>query len=238
MINNFIDTLFIVLIFLLIVIIAFAIILYSGKKGNVLYFDKLKYADIDKNEFKEKKRRKSIFYAIVKRLNDVIIGIFGSIITILIAIVVAPLTFFEDGGPIFIKRKFIGYGRKEQTCYTFRTIKKEYNEQTKYLKIGRFLYKSSLEYMPMYISVLTGKMTLVGVCRRRPEDNITEEEKDFYLYEKPGFVNMYAVFSQKLKDNSKKIKMYSDKYYLNNQSIMLDVQVLLWCVRTSVRKDI
>ena len=232
MINKFIDVILIALMVLIIIVIVAATIMYSCKKYNEVYFRDLKSDDWDKYD----KKKKGTVYAFVKRINDIFFGILGSVLAITIFVFVAPIILIEDGGPIFIKRNIIGYGKKKYTYYTFRIMKKECNGQRQYLKVGKFLYRTSLDFMPIYFSLLIGKITVVGLCRRRLEDSITEEEKEIYLYEKPGLVNMYTIFSEKLKDSGADIKLYSDRYYLYNRCIRLDVQIILWCIRTTVRK--
>ena len=89
--------------------------------------------------------------------------------------------------------------------------------------------------MPIYFSVLIGKMTLVGLYRRRLEECLTEEEKEIYLYEKPGLASMYIIFEKNWKESGEDLKLYSDKYFLCNRCIRLDIQIMLWCIRTAVR---
>ncbi len=231
MINKFIDVILIALMVLIIIVIVAATIMYSCKKNNEIFFRNIERENLDKYD----KKRKGHGYAFVKRINDILVGIVGSIVAIVIFIFVAPFILIEDGGPIFIKRNFIGYGKRKCTYYTFRIMKKECNGERKYLKIGKFLYKTSLDFMPIYFSVLIGKMTLVGLYRRRLEECLTEEEKEIYLYEKPGLANMYIIFKENWKESGEDLKLYSDKYFLCNRCIRLDIQIMLWCIRTAVR---
>ena len=60
-------------------------------------------------------------------------------------------------------------------------------------------------------------------------------KKEIYLYEKPGLANMYIIFKENWKESGEDLKLYSDKYFLCNRCIRLDIQIMLWCIRTAVR---
>lgn len=73
-----------------------------------------------------------------KRILDIVGGIVGCIITLLIAIFIGPLIFIKSPGPIFFKQTRIGKNGKKFKMYKFRSMyldaeerKKEYMAQNK-----------------------------------------------------------------------------------------------------------
>lgn len=167
---------------------------------------------------------------IIKRFLDIFLIFFFSPILILIFLFVSLLIYLFDGKPILFKQKRIGQHCKQFIIYKFRTMKEEHLEKNnsdrkKITKIGKILRLTSLDEIPSIYNVLIGNMTLVG-----PRPLLPEYLKYYSEYQnrrhkvKPGITGYAQINGRnKLKWN-KKFKL--DVYYVENQSIYLDIKIL------------
>ena len=158
---------------------------------------------------------------------------------ILLLILIIPIIYFTDPGPVFYIAKRIGKNGKEFPMYKFRSMKVEapdlrnpdgstYNSPTdpRLTKIGKFLRQSSIDEIPQIINVLKAEMSFVGP---RPDliDQMcfySEEEKLKYSV-LPGITG----YSQAYFRNSIgwKERLKNDIYYAQNLSFLFDVKILL-----------
>ena len=127
-----------------------------------------------------------------KRIVDIIGGIVGSLMTILITLIIGPIIYFTDPGPIFFSQPRIGKGGRVFKMIKFRSMYKDAEARKKELMdknkvsdgmmfkmdndprilgsgpdgtkkgIGWFIRKTSLDEFPQFFLVLKGDMSLVG----------------------------------------------------------------------------
>lgn len=69
----------------------------------------------------------------IKRVFDIIGGIFGCILTAVIFVFVAPMIYFQSPGPIFFKQERVGKNGKKFKLYKFRTMYLDAEERKKEL---------------------------------------------------------------------------------------------------------
>lgn len=97
--------------------------------------------------------------------------------------------------------------------------------------IGRFLRKSSIDELPQLINVLKGDMSLVGprpippgeIDKMNMPDNFWEAVKDRALV-KPGMTGIWQVSGRS--DIKFKEMILLDLYYVENYSLMFDLEIL------------
>ena len=127
-----------------------------------------------------------------KRLIDIVGGLVGSILTIIITIFIAPIIFITDPGPIFFSQPRIGKGGRVFKMLKFRSMYKNAEERKAELMkhntvsdgmmfkmdndprvlgsgpdgtkkgIGWFIRRFSIDEFPQFFLVLSGHMSLVG----------------------------------------------------------------------------
>ena len=110
-----------------------------------------------------------------KRFLDILISLLVLPFFVLIFIIVAPLIFFTDKGPIFYCGKRIGRNGKIFKMFKFRSMivnapdirtatGSTYNgdDDPRVTKIGRFLRKTSIDEIPQILNVLKGDMSIIG----------------------------------------------------------------------------
>ena len=185
----------------------------------------------------------------LKRALDILGGIVGSVITLMLTIVIGPIMYSKSPGPIFYKQERIGQNGRRFYMYKFRSmvmnadaLKKDLMAQNRIKDgmmfkikddpriipgIGHFIRKTSLDEFPQFFNVLLGDMSLVGT--RPPtvdEWEIYELEHRIRMAIKPGITEMWQVNGRsKITDFNKVIEY--DTQYINNWSLALDIEILI-----------
>jgi lipopolysaccharide/colanic/teichoic acid biosynthesis glycosyltransferase len=103
-------------------------------------------------------------------------------------------------------------------------------------RIGKFLRRYSLDELPQLFNVLRGEMSLVG-----PRPQVLEEVAQYAdsdhrrLLVRPGITGLWQVSGRS--DLSWETALRLDLYYVDNWSILSDVQILLKTIRAVVRPE-
>jgi len=183
---------------------------------------------------------------LVKRAIDVVGGLVGCLVTVILTIFIAPAIYLESPGPIFFSQVRIGRNGRRFKIYKFRSMYMDaelrkaelmaQNEMKGFMfkmkddprvtKVGRFLRKTSLDEFPQFFNVIKGDMSLVGT--RPPTEN------EFIQYEKrhrrrlalkAGVTGLWQVSGRNdVNDFEDVVKM--DLEYIDNWSIKMDVKIL------------
>ena len=116
-----------------------------------------------------------MYVKVGKRAIDFIIGLIALPFILLVTVVIAPLIYFNDKGPIFYNAERLGKNGIPFKMYKFRSmmvnapdIRNEdgstYNGDAdpRVTKIGRFMRKTSIDELPQFLNVLLGNMSLIG----------------------------------------------------------------------------
>jgi len=93
-------------------------------------------------------------------------------------------------------------------------------------RVGKFIRKYSIDELPELFLVFTGKMSMVGPRPHLPEE--VAKYKDYHkkVFDiKPGITGMAQVSGRSDLAFEEEIKL--DTYYIENWSLMLDIQILL-----------
>ena len=192
----------------------------------------------------------SKLYSVSKRIIDIIFALFGIIICLPIFIVIS--VFYLQGeskGPILFKQVRIGKNGEKFNIYKFRSMivnaeevlksdeklyqkyiknnfKLEQDEDPRITNIGRLLRKTSLDELPQLINVLIGNMSLVG-----PRPVVLEELQEYgerkreFLSVKPGITGYWAISGRSDVDYPERVDL--ELYYVYNQSLLLDIKIIL-----------
>ncbi len=188
----------------------------------------------------------------MKRLFDIILSLFGLIITSPFLIIIALAIKIGSVGPIFFKGERIGRFGKPFKIYKFRTMVVDAEkmggpstaiDDPRLLKIGKFLKKYQLDELPQLINILKGEMSFVGP---RPEvpfyvDMMTEEEKKIILSIRPGMTDIASLWNfhegEVLKGSLDPEKIYMEKIrpekirlqieYVKNRSFWFDIKIII-----------
>ena len=189
----------------------------------------------------------SRFRRISQRALDIIVcaGLILCTWPIMLFIVLA--TKIEDGlaAPVLYRQCRVGLGGRRFQIFKFRSMavnaeadgKAVWADQNdvRITLVGRFLRKSRLDELPQAFNVLRGDMSLVGPRPERPEFVKTLQDEIPYYAErhtvKPGvtgWAQLRYVYAASQEDTKEKLQY--DLYYVKNQSLMLDIMILLQTV--------
>lgn len=184
-----------------------------------------------------------------KRMIDFVVALCLLPLFCIIYIVLVPLYFFMDKGPMFYSGKRIGRYGRPFPMYKFRSMKVDapdirlkdgstYNgdDDPRVTKLGRFIRKTSLDEVPQILNVLKGDMSLIGP---RPDpldwlDKYKEEEKVF-LNVRPGITGYNQAYFRNSADAQEKID--NDVYYAENISFVLDAKIVLKTIKTVLFRE-
>ena len=199
----------------------------------------------------EKRKIKNVISRMIKRIIDIIAGIIGSILLIPITIIVAIMNIInKDFGNLFYTQYRIGKNGKKFKIIKFRSMQKDADQiLEKYLKenpkeakeykinkklkndpritkTGKFLRKTSLDEWPQFLSVLIGKMSLVGPRPYLLSEK--EEMREYYKYiikSKPGLTGLWQVSGRSNLTFEDRLKL--DEEYSNRQGNIREFKILI-----------
>jgi len=158
---------------------------------------------------------------------------------IVILIVIGPMIYLEDKGPIFYKSQRLGKNGRVFTMYKFRSMKvnapdlrnddgSTFNadDDPRLTRIGRFIRKTSLDETPQIINVIKGDMSIIGPRPDLPEHlDLYEGDEKRKLEVKPGITGYNQAYYRNTIPWKERI--LNDIYYVDNLSFWLDVMIFL-----------
>lgn len=184
-----------------------------------------------------------------KRVIDLVASLIALPFVLLLIIIVGPLIWLDDRGPIFYAGKRIGYKGKPFGMLKFRSMKvnapdirledgSTYNgdDDPRVTKIGKFLRNTSLDEIPQFLNVLTGQMSMIGI-RPDPLDWLEKynEHEKVILTVKPGITGYNQAFYRNSADGDLKLK--NDVYYAEHISFLLDVKIFFKTIKTVLFRE-
>ena len=200
-----------------------------------------------KNE--ESEKANVSFYAVSKRLFDIVVSIIGILFLLPIMLVVKLINIaYKDFDPLFYSQERIGKNGKTFKLYKFRSmvpnadeilhqtlemdkvareeysINKKLKNDPRITKAGKILRKTSLDELPQLVNVLKGDMSLIGnrPYLPREEEDMTEFYTDI-IKTKPGITGYWQVNGRS--DTTFRERLELESYYSNNCSLKLDIKI-------------
>lgn len=193
-------------------------------------------------------------YLATKRFLDVLLSTFGLLLFLPLFSIIAAATKIDSPGPVFFRQRRCGKEGKKFKMYKFRTMVKgaeklheklrnqndvdgpmfKMENDPRITKVGMYLRKTSLDELPQIFNVLKGEMSLVG-----PRPLIMEEMKfapswrDIRLKVKPGITGLWQISGRK--DVSFHDWIRNDIFYVNNQSIWLDLKIIFKTITVIIK---
>ncbi|MGI5870278.1 MAG: sugar transferase [Kiritimatiellia bacterium] len=177
---------------------------------------------------------------VVKRLEDILGGIVGLIVSAPIIAVMAVLIKRESKGPVFYTQTRCGYGGKSFVIYKLRSMRVDAERETgavfaaeddpRRTRIGVWMRSHNIDELPQFWNVVKGDMSLVGPRPERPEF-VEQFASDIAHYMRrhvcrPGITGWAQIHG--LRGNTSiEDRLRYDLWYLENWSLALDVKILL-----------
>lgn len=192
-----------------------------------------------------------MYTLVIKRLIDLIISIIILPIFILVLLLVGPLIWLEDRGPVFYLGKRRGLKGKVFHMYKFRSMKVDsedirnpdnttYNspKDPRLTKVGRVIRATSIDELPQILNIIKGEMSWVGPRAAIPKDDYTwndlNAKQQKRLTVRPGITGYTAVlYRNSIKPEE---KLTHDCYYVDNISLCLDAKIFLLTIPSVLKK--
>ena len=185
-----------------------------------------------------------------KRFFDIIIALLFLPFILFVFVVIAPIIYFTDKGPVFYNAKRAGKRAKPFKMFKFRSMYvnspdlrnadgSTYNgeDDPRVTRIGKILRKTSLDELPQLLNVLLGDMSFVGP--RPTLATKTWDELDDVRKKRASIRPGITGYSQAYYRNSitQDEKFAYDAYYVEHMSLWLDVKILLQTVISVIKRD-
>lgn len=188
-------------------------------------------------------------YKYIKRLFDLIFALIALPFVLLIIVIIGPIIWFDDHGPIFYAGKRIGLHGKPFGMLKFRSMKVNapdirmengdtYNgdDDPRVTKIGRFMRKTSIDEIPQFINVLFGDMSFIGPRPDTPDFlDVYKEKYPAILSIRPGITGYNQAYFRNSIDGEEKMK--NDDYYAKHLTFVMDVKIVFKTIKTVLFRE-
>ncbi len=184
----------------------------------------------------------SFWRASVKRIFDLLASALISVVTMPFMLLAAAAIALDDGGPIFYQQERVGRDGRIFKVLKFRSMRKDAEEtgrptwasanDPRATRVGRFLRILRIDELPQMLNVFRGEMSFVGP---RPERAYfvgqLADEVPYYNVRhsiKPGITGLAQVryqYGASVDDAIQKLQY--DLYYVKNNSLFLDLLILM-----------
>ncbi len=183
---------------------------------------------------------------VLKRAMDMGGAIVGLTLTLSALPFIALAVKLDSPGPLFFGQKRVRENGRLFTCWKFRSMYKDAEEQKKKLlrhnemsgamfkmqndpritKVGNFLRKTSLDELPQFWNVLRGEMSLVGTRPPTPDEVATYDNwHRRRISIKPGITGLWQVSGRsKIADFDEVVRL--DLLYIDTWSIWSDLKII------------
>lgn len=180
---------------------------------------------------------------ITKRLFDLTSTLFGLLLIWPLVLILAFLVRIKLGVPILFRQQRPGTHGQPFMMFKFRTMTDDRDttgnllpDADRLTSFGKFLRSSSLDELPELINVLKGDMSLVGprpllmeyLPLYSPEQNRRHEVR-------PGITGWAQVNGRNAISWEEKFRL--DVWYVDNQSLWLDIRILWMTVEKVFKRD-
>lgn len=185
---------------------------------------------------------------LAKRIFDLCLIIPVAIVASPFMLLIAILIKLQDGGPVLYKQPRLTLNGKVFQIYKFRSMRVEAEKDgaqlakkhdSRITPVGKVIRALHMDELPQIINIVKGEMSIVGPRPERPE--IAEEYKkiipefDFRLKVKAGLTGYAQVHGKYNTTPYDKLKL--DLYYIEHQSLLMDIELVLMTVKILFMKD-
>lgn len=178
----------------------------------------------------------------IKRSFDLFASLILLAATLPLMIITAACIFIEDGRPIFYRQERVGRDGRTFMVLKFRSMRNDAEKAGKpqwaaendprTTRVGRIIRKLRIDELPQILNVLKGEMSFVGPRPERPFFvKQLSDEIPFYNVRhsiKPGITGWAQVryqYGASVEDAVQKLQY--DLYYVKNNSLFLDIIILI-----------
>jgi sugar transferase (PEP-CTERM system associated) len=187
----------------------------------------------------------------IKRLLDIVVSLGLLVASAPLMCGVALLIRWETPGPVLYRQQRVGKSGEPFTLLKFRSMSVEaetgapkwaQQNDPRVTRIGKFIRRTRIDELPQLVNVILGHMSLIGP---RPERPFFVEELcrqiPYYAERhvvRPGLTGWAQInypYGASIDDARRKLEY--DLYYLKNQSILLDLYIMISTVRVILFRE-
>ena len=179
------------------------------------------------------------FNAAVKRLIDILGGLFAATLFSPVMVVVALAVKITSRGPVIFSQERVGLHNRPFKMYKFRSMEVQMPSEEKnawttkndprVTAVGKFIRKTSIDELPQLFNIIKGDMSLVGPRPERPHfvEKFREEIPRYMVKHqvRPGLTGWAQVNGYR-GDTSITKRIEYDLYYIENWSLGLDFKII------------
>lgn len=188
-----------------------------------------------------------------KRLFDILFSAFTLILFIPVFLGIALfIKLVSPHGPVFYVQDRTGFRQKPFGMIKFRTmipdaelasgpVMVSNSSESRYIKGGAFLRKTSLDELPQLLNILKGEMSLVGPRPERPYfvTQFTQDIPTFPLRHlvPVGLTGWAQINGRSVLTQNPEHKLRYDLYYIKNWSLLFDIKILIKTFFVVLRRE-
>lgn len=189
-----------------------------------------------------------------KRLFDIIGSLIILPFVLLVVVILAPIIWLTDKGPVFYNANRAGNGYVPFKMFKLRSMYvnspdlknpdgSTYNsdDDPRVTPIGRIMRKTSLDEFPQFLNIFLGDMSFVGprpkLWKEGTQLNDMDENRRKSYSVKPGVTGYAQAYFRNSITQDEKFKW--DAYYADNVTLWMDIKILFQTVWSVIaRKNI
>lgn len=190
-----------------------------------------------------------MYKRIIKRFLDLIIGLLGLPFLIFAFVVLTPIIYFTDKGPIFYNAERIGKNGKLFKMYKFRSMYvnapdirladgSTFNgkDDPRVTRVGKFMRVTSIDELPQLLNMINGTMSLIGP-RPDPPDWLERYSDDIkvFLTVRPGLTGYSQAYFRNSVNGIE--KMRNDAYYATHCTFSTDLRIFFKTIEVVFKRD-
>jgi len=185
----------------------------------------------------------------LKRLADLVLAVFGLLLSLPLVLPVLVIIAIDSGFPLFFKQTRTGFMGRPYTLYKLRTMKRDAEKKgaewarekdQRVTRCGKFLRKWRVDEIPQFWNVVKGEMSIVGPRPERPEfqEELIKKVPHWNCRHlvKPGLTGWAQIrfrYASDMDDSEEKLSF--DLYYVKHASLLMDLQIMLSTLRSIAR---
>lgn len=185
-----------------------------------------------------------------KRLIDLVLALIALPFVLLAIVIMAPIIYINDPGPIFYNALRRGRKGKNFRMMKFRSMYvnspdlrnadgSTFNssKDPRVTKVGRFMRKMSIDEIPQLLNVLKGDMSFIGprpALVSVPYDELEGNAKK-RLDVRPGITGYSQAYYRNSIGLEEKFKY--DCYYVDHISFIMDVKIIIKTVMSVIKSE-
>lgn len=185
-----------------------------------------------------------------KRLFDFLVGLVALPFVLIAIIIMSPIIYINDPGPVFYNAVRRGKNGKSFKMYKFRSMYvnspnlknadgSTYNadDDPRVTKVGKIMRKASIDEIPQFLNVLKGDMSLVGprpTLALKPFEETDPAIRARFTV-RPGVTGYAQAYYRNSITQQDKFKY--DCYYAENVTFLMDVKILFKTAMSVLKRE-